>query len=332
MKIVSCECAFISYDPVHSVVPSFMCSSLIKRLIFVCSASASSSLCNIVIIVITLLVGVTAAADSTAAAASSSSEGNGNLRVGGVLHGFKNDVVQEQLNLHHHREQEDESVRGALRGFKKEGGELQKLYYYPGQGHGGSGQGHVVPTNTGYNHWSPSAHGGTDRWMKKDYSLTNMALVEVATYSRMAARAANETAAAAKARNSADLQTAVGGLLDDATTAEASACVAVELLRVANEEDDEDESTSNLIQDITAVYGIAAAIEKQATQTAEYAERAVVATNQPTPNENEVNSITMHTKALAQVTLKMTEGLVTMMISNAGGSTPAQDSLINTAP
>ena len=322
----------------------FFCSSKDSSLFVVLLLSL-----HIVIIVITLLIGVATAAADFTAAAGLSSEGNDNRRVGGVLHGFKNDVVQEQLNLHHHHreQQDDESVRGALRGFKKEGGE-QKLYFYPGQGHGGSGQGNVVPTNTGY-HWynpNPNAHhGGTDRWMKKDYSMTTVALMQVASESKAAAKAANETAAAASraasdtdaaasARNFADLETAVGELLTKATAAEAAACVAVDMLKIANEEDDGEDSTSNLIQNVAAVQGIASAIAKHATQTAEAAERAVVAINQqPMPNDNEVNSSTVHAKTLAQSTLDMVESLVTMMIVNAGaGSDPGQDSLIDTAP
>jgi hypothetical protein len=311
---------------------------LIKRLIFVCSASASLPLSlHIVIIVITLLIGVTAAADSGAAAAS---EGNDSRHVVSVLHGFKNDVVQEQLNLHHHhRDQEDESdVRGALRGFKKEEGELQKLWW--------QGQGNT--TSTGYQHWNPkpnpNAHGA-ERWARKDYSMTTMALMQVALESKAAAiaaneaaaaasRAANETDAAAKARNFADLRTAVEKLLDDATAAEAASCVAFEMLKIANEEDDEDESTSSLIQNVAAVPGIAEEIAKQATQTAHFAERAVEAINQqPMPNDNEVISSTVHTKVQAKATLKMVEDLVTLMISNARGSAPGQDvSLIDTAP
>jgi hypothetical protein len=307
----------------------FFCSSKDSSLFVVLLLAAP-----IVIIVITLLIGVTAAADSGAAAAS---EGNDSRHVGSVLHGFKNDVVQEQLNLHHHhRDQEDESVRGALRGFKKKEGELQKLWW--------QGQGNT--TSTGYQHWNPNPNAhGAERWARKDYSMTTMALMQVALESKAAAIAANEAAAAAsratnetdaasKARNFADLRTAVEKLLDDATAAEAASCVAFEMLKIANEEDDEDESTSNLIQNVAAVPGIAEETAKQATQTAHFAERAVEAINQqPMPNDNEVISSTVHTKVQAKATLKMVEDLVVLMISNAGGSAPGQDvSLIDTAP
>ena len=84
----------------------------------------------------------------------------------------------------------------------------------------------------------------------------------------------------------------MGELLTKATAAEAAACVAVDMLKIANEEDDGEDSTSNLIQNVAAAAGIASAIAKQATQTAQAAERAVVAINQPVPNDNEVNSST----------------------------------------
>lgn len=307
---------------------------LIRRIIFVCSASASSSLC-ILLLVITLLVGVTtaAAADSTAAAAAagSSSEGNDSRGVGSILHGFKNDVVQEQLNLHHHhhREQEDESVRGALRGFKKKEGEQQKLWW-----ENGHNSGQVTPS--GYHWWNPNA-GGKNRDATGDYQLTKEALVKVAYYSMVAAAAATETASAAStydpsAADPSALMTALGDLVGNAAEAETYACLAESLVGTKSEDKlDGEDSSTNLLKGMEAIPGMARSIENLAKQTAQFAEMAIVAIDRPVRTVREIETATVATKTKAQTTKNLVGQLQVLMISNAG-SDPGQDSLIGTAP
>lgn len=306
---------------------SFLCSFAHQKTHLACALLCFFLSLHIVIIVITLLIGVTtAAADSTSAA--SISEGNHSRRVGSILHGFKNDVVQEQLNLHHHREQEDESVRGALRGFKKDGGE-QKLYYYGGHG----GQGQVMPS--GYHWWNPNPNGGgNNRDAMGDYKMTKEALVKVATYSRMAAVAATETASAASTSDPIALMNALGDLVGNTDEAETYACLAETLVGTKSEDKlDGEDSSTNLLKDMEAIPGIAETIHKLATQTAEFAERAVVAIDATVRTVREVETATSATKAKAQTTKNVVGQLKALMTSNVGGSgSPGQNSLIDTTP